>query len=494
MEDDFRQLGKISRKKKEVKFKAYQPLSGNEGKELYLECLQFVLYQEVVWLVSEKGVHPELMDVVKDLWDLRTRGFVGLKVVKSASKEKGRGKQQVVSSAQMVAEGEMVEGSRKRRKPWFGEDWVLPTMMDILGILYLGCVLRDEPVRIGDICRWAMSNQLPWLTAVNKIPEDWRDRLPSWARRVMLTRWVKSDGSRLHHAVKGLILGYREHYDDVMIPKLNYPHLILLWMRDLALPVEIYGEVQEICFELGLTFTFPTREKRAKGLKVENPVLLDLPDVLLAASVIAATKYIYPLDDVERVPWNEEDPLRLKMDWALWMTIFPEPDRKKKRTAVDFENIMHEEIWKMSEEEGYEYLDWFRDTNLKATSRSPTELFNLFPRKPQTTKPVVQSSGEGGTSDVQGIGDDEIGEDRTDARIKRIVQAMKRVKPQPNGADVYRLGDKHRFFKNAEELVDPWKRLYQIAADRAGLDLKDLVREVYRLENMWFKHLDGRDR
>jgi RNA polymerase I-specific transcription initiation factor RRN7 len=106
---------------------------------------------------------------------------------------------------------------------------------------------------------------------------------------------------------------------------------------------------------------------------------------------------------------------------------------------------------------------------------------------------VVQGSGEDGTSEVQGIGDDEIGEDRTDARIKKIVRAMKRVEPQPEGADVYRLGDKHRFFKKVDELVDPWKRLYQIAADRAGLDLKDLVREVFRLENMWFKHLDGRD-
>jgi hypothetical protein len=39
--------------------------------------------------------------------------------------------------------------------------------MDTLALVYLGCVLRQEPVRIADLFRWAKNNQIPFLGAVS---------------------------------------------------------------------------------------------------------------------------------------------------------------------------------------------------------------------------------------------------------------------------------------------------------------------------------------
>ena len=49
---------------------------------------------------------------------------------------------------------------------WAGEVWALPGVMDTLALVYLGCVLRQEPVRIGDVFRWARNGQMPFLAAV----------------------------------------------------------------------------------------------------------------------------------------------------------------------------------------------------------------------------------------------------------------------------------------------------------------------------------------
>lgn len=160
-------------------------LSGNEARKLYLECLQLLLRKQTAWLVKTRGFHPELESVVRDLWLLRIRDFPGLE---KKQKDEGAGRRQsggvgregdgddgglVMFSSQTVdddkeEEGEEQRGGSKRRKrSWSSEVWVLPGVMDTLGMVYLGCLLRQEPVRIGDVWGWAKNNQIPFLGAVS---------------------------------------------------------------------------------------------------------------------------------------------------------------------------------------------------------------------------------------------------------------------------------------------------------------------------------------
>jgi len=285
---NFGRITRSVRKKKEARISIRKHLAGNEAKELYLQCIQFILRRQIAWLVNARGAHPELESVCHDLWELRVRGFIGLTRAGAAkdggSKTDGgdgaktlegldeggesESDGMAVFSSQAESGASSTEGegddfmghrmSRSRVKDWASENWPLPSMMDSLAILYLGCLMRGEPVRVGDIFRWAKTNQLPFLGAVsadeqisvlificfhdadcgvqiNAIPKDWGEHLPGWAHRALLTRYARFNGSELHHAVMDLMLNYQEHY-ELIFPSAPVAPLLLVWVKELALP------------------------------------------------------------------------------------------------------------------------------------------------------------------------------------------------------------------------------------------------------------------
>ncbi|KAK4450696.1 hypothetical protein QBC34DRAFT_459788 [Podospora aff. communis PSN243] len=478
LDDNFGKMGKTTRMKKEKREKLRKHLVGNAAKELYLECFQVLLRKQVAWMVG-RGAHPELEGVVKGLWELRTRGFKGLGVVGGKEKE---GVKMYSSQAEGEdTEEEGVTGTGKKRwRGWEGEEWVVPGIMEGLGMVYLGCLLRQEPVKVGDIFRWARSGQMPFLGAINLIPDKWRDRLPGWAQKVLLTQYAKFGGGELHTAVTDLMLGYREHY-ELVFPKIPVAPLLLVWIRDLGLPAEVHHYAQELCSRLGLIFTFPTRERLNWGsVSRLKHSLIDNPDILLAASVVVATKYIYPLDGVERFPVDENDPLILRMNWSTWEAEFPKPETKV-WTRVDYGTLDPEESWSMSKEDLHAYMDWFQESHFKKNSRCDSKfdrdadpLFRL--RDVQPLKVVK-----------------DMGEEEILARSRRIQAAVTRVNPRPEPdaqEGIYRLGDLHQCFKEAKELEGPAKRFYEVTAEMAGLALEDLVKVVYM--QIFVKTLTGK--
>jgi RNA polymerase I-specific transcription initiation factor RRN7 len=137
--------------------------------------------------VRKKGFPPELEAVCRDLWLLRVRGFPGLGRERDArgdgggkdgkEREREGGGLAMFSSqvegrgGEMGGEGEVGEeeaglGWTRKSVSWAGEVWALPGVVDTLALVYLGCVLRQEPVRIGDVFRWARNGQMPFLAAV----------------------------------------------------------------------------------------------------------------------------------------------------------------------------------------------------------------------------------------------------------------------------------------------------------------------------------------
>ena len=211
--ENFGRMGKIVRKKKERLEQERKLLEGKEGVELYLHSLQVVLRKQVAWLVQTQGVAPELEDVCRQLWDLRIRNFAGLTSASEgrAQQDAGGGPLAMPSAdgdappvksgsdserVEYSSQGESTQasssgaddedgpssgdggGGRKRQtkktwhrsRNWSGEGWVFPGSRETLAIVYLGCLLRQEPIRIGDLARWAKSGQIPFLGAVSFLP------------------------------------------------------------------------------------------------------------------------------------------------------------------------------------------------------------------------------------------------------------------------------------------------------------------------------------
>jgi RNA polymerase I-specific transcription initiation factor RRN7 len=93
-------------------------------------------------------------------------------------------------------------------------------------------------------------------------------------------------------------------------------------------------------------------------------MLLDIPDVLLVASLVVATKHLYPLDGVERFPVDGEDPLCWRMDWTVWESEFAKtPD--KKPALLEYEHMNLQEIWSMGKPEMNELLNWFQESQIE---------------------------------------------------------------------------------------------------------------------------------
>lgn len=466
-----------------AKEKATRHLSGNEARELYLECLQLIIRRQVWWLVHERHLPTELETVVRDLWDLRIRNFAGLKAKKDAEgteQESGldSGTDGELFSSQAGSESDTSTAtsrtSASRARSWTsepGQDWNLPSLFHCLALCYLGCLSLSLPVRVGHIYDWARSDQLLFLGAFDALPKEMTDRLPGSYHRALLVRNASLQGGELHQAVLELALEYHLNY-EMAFPAVNMPLLLFHYLRELALPgksarpkalsgqllttqAEIYVHVRAMTRLLSLDFSFNMQKKRFK--------LLDYPDILLVACVVFSTKLLYPFDGVERVPVSYRDPSSLQMDWGKWRELMRD---------VTFEGLERREInkleaedaWTLSDRKIDDYLDWYEETQIKQ-ARETQELRELFPLKQRQRQLTRQA----------------LTEEQIDERLQTAQTYIKSIAPSTTGYEV-RVGEKHAVYPLVDHLPDTAKAFYAKAAEISGLSLGRLVKAVYILE------------
>lgn len=169
--DDSGPLGAVSRRKKETRDNEKRHLTGQAGKLLYLEALQLILRNQVLWMVREKGHMDELETVIRDLWDLRIRGAGAIAVQDDATS----GDELEMFSSQPTAEdGKTATAaglrSSQRAQSWDPEralGWPMPRMPDSLALCYLGCLLLRIPTRLGELVNWANHGGFPYRRAVS---------------------------------------------------------------------------------------------------------------------------------------------------------------------------------------------------------------------------------------------------------------------------------------------------------------------------------------
>ncbi|KAK3318352.1 hypothetical protein B0H66DRAFT_234157 [Apodospora peruviana] len=505
--DNFGQATSVTRKKKEAKAKRTKQLSGIRLNSLYLICLQFVLGKQIAWLVKNKGVKRELGTVCRDLWDLRIRKFAGEgedsnkkryasgDPQSSGSQPSGSDSKLAMHSSQTETgvssdEGSGTSSGKRRRarmvEDWSSKNWTLPGPVDTLAVLYLGCLLRREEVSVGDIFRWAKSNQLPYLGAIDLLPTELRERLGDWAHRSLLTRSATFEGSELHRALMTLLLGYQKNY-DVVFPKIPVARSLLRYVKELALPLHVHKEAQELCSRLNLEFSFPTRKSQQnKGLAIPTTTkhtLLDIPDTLLAASVVLVTKYMYPFDNTGGFPPEAEDGLTLKMDWAAWEAEFTEPTSKAALSRLKFGSLGPEKIWSISKTEVHEYLNRYQETRIQPSDRDEhhepsSKIEQLFPVVKDTRRQTLQ---------IEPPTTQALSKEQAAGRMSRVQRVVVAHGGGGDNKPNKGVGSFHQVFRSVDDLNGPAKRFYEKVVEISGLSIHDLVHAVFRLEQMFLK-------
>lgn len=491
-EDGFGQKGAVARKEKEVREKASRMLSGNASRELYLQCLQLVLRKQLFWLVHDRGLPPKLETVVRDLWTLRTRNIEGLKTVSEAERDEdlqpgGERSETDGSETKMFSSGGESEARRtdrsgtgtrgsSRARSWTSEIGVkrsLPRLIDTLGLCYLGCLLMRLPVRVGDLFGWSKNNHIIYLDAIHEIPREMRARLPGQYQKALTARSAPFSGGELHETVLGLVLSFHKFY-RMTFPPLNRQLLTLKYIKELALPPEIYTFTQEMVDFLNVDFTFPVGQRRVQ--------LLDHPDVFLISCIVMVTKLICPFDDVRRgtSEINFSLPL-LKIDWQQWREEF-DVAPKESLSRWDIEMLTSEDAWTISPAKADDYLSWFQQVKIDPQRSSQLGRFaGLFPLQEQQreTRPVNPD------------------EAALDSRLLEIHSKMTLQLPEDfaNEDSVTTIfGARHWVWRNIDDLPPTARAFYSKAAELSGLAPSGLAKAVFMLErrlDMWIKRQRG---
>lgn len=180
-EDDFGTQGKVSRKKKEARRKVAVKLTGDEGRELYLEVVQLILIRQVRWLVDAQGFPDDFAELVKALWTLRVRNLPLRKHgTTTAADEEDKGNESDGSRPPSSAwfssqsetdvsssDGNLSDATTARSwAPDARERWKLPKLVDTLALCYVGCLVRRLPISTADFHFWAQKGEIEFLTAV----------------------------------------------------------------------------------------------------------------------------------------------------------------------------------------------------------------------------------------------------------------------------------------------------------------------------------------
>ncbi|PSS02114.1 hypothetical protein BD289DRAFT_422602 [Coniella lustricola] len=472
-DDNFGQRGRVSRKQRELREKATRHLSGTEARELYLECLQLVLRHQIWWLVNDRRLPSELETVVRDLWDLRIRNFAGLKKVAAAEESDANmdsGTDGELFSSQAGSESDASTATTRtaasRARSWTsepGQEWNLPGLLHCLALCYLGCLSLNLPVRIGQIYGWAKNDQLPFLEAIDILPHDMVSRLPGSYHRALTVKHTSFRGGELHQEILELVLEYHLNF-GMAFPPINTPLLIFHYLRELALPAEVYVHVRAMSRVLGFDFTLGINKQRYK--------LLDHPDILLVASVVFATKLLYPFDEKSRRPFNYRDPSSLQVNWSKWRELMRDLDGNTLERR-DINKLEVEDVWTLSDEKIDDYLNWYEETRIKPKTETQ-ELRELFPLSIQPRKPSSLS----------------LTDDQIDERLQAAQGYIESVTPAAGGW-ILRAGDDHAVYRSSEDLPEAAQAFYGKAAELSGLSLGRLVRAVDTLERLvsrWCSH------
>ncbi|KAI0161767.1 hypothetical protein GGR52DRAFT_561087 [Hypoxylon sp. FL1284] len=490
-EDAFGTQGRVSRRKKEVRKKVAVKLTGDEGRELYLEALQLILLRQVWWLVKEKDFPDDFEQIVRALWTLRVRNLPLRESGESAERKRRKGKgvdgdpdtyassaaSNTLFSSQSDGIGfessdfDLSDATTATWVPDASRRWKLPKLVDTLALCYLGCLVRRLPATTADFCRWAQKGEIDFLAAFNGIPRNVRDRLPAEYHRALQVKDHIPAG-RLQVAVQELVISFKVNFDTVF-PPLNYVPILVRFMTDLTLPIETYLVVKCITNILETDYSYPTGGKKVRTM--------DKPEVLLISLLVVSVKLLYPLDDIERPPRSQEDLRSVKIDWKRWQEAMREETNETSSNLLRGEEykVTAEDVLSLDKTKLDDFMDWFEKMWIgDGDSKTDERIQQSFQAQGLPSRPSDQSEQSDQDRDIEQI--------RT--RYAAMNGFMKTVEPVSDSEEETgtKKGSQARDFcpiwRTQEDLPNAAMALYSKAADLAAIPLNTLIRGATQVE------------
>jgi RNA polymerase I-specific transcription initiation factor RRN7 len=433
-----------------------------------VKCLQLILRHQVAYLIQKKGLPAELESVVRDLWTLRILQL-GHKI---RNESQDSGSSQVFSTQESETEAEddpLVLQSRKKK---LQEN---PTLIDCLALCYLGTLTLRLPVTPGDIYTWTTEEDMPYLNAIRLITPPMRNRLPATYHSAF-SPYTLLNLKRFYTAYANLLAGLELKY-SIAWPALNVPVILFRYLKDLALPLELYDATMRLGEKLGYDFALYITPRQRLNIA-------SLPEARLISCLVVCVKLIFPFDDTKRHPRSVTEPAATAIDWPAWSRLI-KAGRAAKRggeqryTMEELTRVEEKDVLSMSGGELDEYLDFYLANfvdEMHIQSKSSDDAFqaamyNLFP-----VASDAKSEPQNASTNLQ--------HEKKLELVRAVHGTIKEVRAiaDDEGVDVLRPGAQYVEYTKESNMPPHAARFYEEAARVSGLTLDMLGRCVRHIE------------
>lgn len=333
-------------------------LSGSKATKLYMQSLQYLLRNQVNWLINQKFVPPELEVVVRSLWAI----YVNITEYAREDVRSSRATSVTVDNEEPISNMTYYPSGNKNR-PYFAAEY-----LHTISLCYLGCVYLRIPIYLYDLHRWTCRCEFPYIGGMYLLSEGHRKQLSFVHQRLLLPDIPTM--SMVQEATQ-LMVWYFNGTMSIEFPVPRIEPLAIKILRDFLLPPEMYPAVVRLAGQVGIDLkTDPKREISAQKFG----------ELALVAVVIVCIKLWFGLDGIIRIPDNDWEPASHKVNWQVWLDLL-----RKFWLQEEIYPVMDErDICFWSQGRIDRYLDWFHDkleksTDLAGVKESRAKMYNMFP-------------------------------------------------------------------------------------------------------------------
>lgn len=426
------------------------------------------------YLIKEKGLPEELEQTTLDLWSLRIAQF-GDRIA-SDSRTDLQSQSQVFST--LETDDEETDDARGTFRTPKGRDKKLgsvPNLLDTLALCYLGILTLRLPITPGDIYHLVTEEKLAYRAAIKLLPLPMRDRLPP-SYHATLNPNTLLKYKRFYTVITDLQVSFTSDY-KITWPPLNHRLLLFRYMKELALPLEVYNYTLRLSTLLGYDFVLQQADNKRLGVR-------HLPEAQLAGCLIFCVRLLYPFDGEKRNPRLSSEPTSAVVDWTRWLEemqaarAHPE-DSTGRITVEKLTKLEEKDAFEMAPEQLDQYLDFYADTFLddaevqrtKDTDDFRNAIYNVFPTEGVPTAATPNADAAPEKDDLATV-----------RAVHSSMQARLAIPDDEVGVGVLRPGQAYQIYKREQDLPEAAKTLYEAIAKSAGLSMDMVMLAVFSTE------------
>lgn len=437
--------------------------------DLYLKSLQLILRHQLYYLIHKKHLPSEIEIVVQDLWSVRISQIVDKFDEENQEMHSSQGFGTETSDSETEAEHDSL--SVKTRDKKLKQN---PTLIDCLALCYLGAVTLRLPVTPGDIRTWTIEEEMPYWNAIRLIPPTMRNGLlPSLQSSLQPNSLLSL--KRFYASLTGLQVAFEKKF-SIAWPPLNVPVLLFRYLKDLALPLELYSATIRLGEIQGFDFAFRASKTTSYSTK-------HLPEAHLISCLVICVKAIYPFDGITCFPRSTAEPGATAIDWGEWCKAMKEAKEEARggrayHSKEELTNIQEKDVFRMSNEQLDQYLDFYLtrfidDTHLDLHNADDAFHEALYGMFPVTSNNAMQTQQQ--PTDLQ-----------NSKKLELVREVHRRIKgvqvvESGTGQQVPRPGT-HYIAYNKSSLPEYARVFYEEAARVAGLTYEMLIQSVGAIE------------